>query len=624
MASVDNERQNDQDRSPQSELLNTPRFCEWAKRINRPDIPERLNPKKPMVYFSAEYGLPEMGYSGGLGILAADHVKQAVNLNYPAYFIGLGYESRREDVLCNNEDGGKIWTPGERPLKEHQETGMTVTLKDANNNDWCIKVCRHEVSKGNTQLLTLQVPGSVYPGEPWSSERLANDVALGFGGYEIIKQLREKGTIEEPAFYHLNESSTVFGALAALDDLTARYNGDYKKALKEIMGKTILTNHTLVPAAEAKFTRQQCQIIFNNIKDSTVREHLEQFITERGGELAPLDLALYLAGQYNGVCEDHAEIAANIFTRQYGRPFEFRAVTNGIHPESWNPRIMALLKRQGVLDKFGMPIDNPIEYARRIDAIEIKDMLDRKKARVAELRQYLSEGKRVDQFGETVNLPEDAVIVGFARRVTEYKRWPLMFRDIDKLKDILEKNPKAHIVMSGQPHPNDKGAIRDFEEVKKAIADNPLLRKRIHLMPNWTPDFAKVLTPACHVWLNNPRVGEEACGTSGMKTELGGALQVSTIDGFYAELPKDSFYAIEGPTNSGEELDSLYQQLGKAIADAQDPQKWADGVKKFWKGNPEKRESGLHIASGARMLAMYTNMALPIRNLYTPSSHRTL
>lgn len=616
------ERERGKDGLSSRETPNSLRFCEWARRIDRPDLPERLNPQHPMVYFSAGYGLPEMGYMGGLGILAADHVKQAVDLDYPAIFIGLAYGFRREEVLGDDGNGRTSWTNVEKPLGQPRDTGMTITLKNAKGEDWHIKVGRHDVSSKSTQLLTLQVPGVVYPEDGGCNVRLANGVVLGFGGYEIVRQLREQGVMEEPVFYHLNESATVFGALAVLDDLTNRYDGDYERALAELRTKTILTNHTLVPAAEAKFTRQQFDIIFNNIKNPVVRQRLEDFIRARGDQLATLDLALYLAGQYNGVSEYHAEIAVRTFTQQYGRPFEFKAVTNGIHPKSWNPEMVSFLTEQGVLDKFGMAIDNPTKYAQRIDQIDPREMWVKKKAKVDELRQYLAEGKRVDQFGEKVDLPEDVVIVGFARRVTEYKRWQMMFRDPDKLRTILAENPEVHVVMSGQPHYKDEPARADLESVKRMIAEDPLLRARIHFMPNWTPDFARVLIPACHVWVNTPRKGQEACGTSGMKSGLGGALQVSVIDGFYAELLKDTFYAIEGDTDSGKELDSLYQRLEEAIADVQDPRVWADSVKRFWKGNPKDRESGLHIASGARALAMYTNMALPRKGYLIPRIHR--
>jgi len=172
--------------------------------------------------------------------------------------------------------------------------------------------------------------------------------------------------------------------------------------------------------------------------------------------------------------------------------------------------------------------------------------------------------------------------------------------------------------MSGQPHPDDRYGNSDFDFVKDTVASNPLFRERIHVVPNWAPDFAKVLIPACHVWLNTPKVGDEACGTSGMKAGEGGALPVTTIDGFNAELPKDILYAIEGETDSEEEFSSLYQQLGNAVSDAQDIGKWSEAVKRYWKGNPRNHQSGLHIASGARMLASYINLALPRKDAFTP------
>lgn len=598
---------------PSSKLQNSRRFCHWASRINRPDLSSRLNPYHPSVYFSLEYGLPEMGYMGGLGILAADYVKQAVDLNYPAIFLGLAYSLRREEIF-SRERNGDHWIVKEKPLSKPPDAGMTITLKDSVNNDWCIPVGRHQISNSYTQLLTLQVPGVVYPEDPWSDIRLANDIVLGFGGYKIIRQLKDQGIIKEPAFYHLNESATVFGVLGALDDLTSLYDGDYESALMEISTKTILTNHTLIPAAEARYTKEQCTIIFNNINNNVVKKHLEDFIRARGNGLATLDLAIYLASLYNGVSEYHSEIAEWAFTKQYNRPFTFKPVTNGIYLDSWNPEMVTFLKKHKILDEFGMSIKNPRQYAREIESIDPLDMMKMKKMFVDLLRLYLASGKKIDQFGEKVILPENTIVVGFARRITLYKRWPMLFRNPEKLKKILTENPTVHIIMSGQPHYKDQAAIADLNKVKTIIADDLIFRARIHFFHNWTPDFAKVLIPACHVWLNTPIKGQEACGTSGMKSGLGEALQVSVVDGFYNELPKDSFYAIEGQTDSPEEVNSLYQQLEKAVTDTQNSQKWAQKVKQYWIGHPETEDSGLQIASGARMLAEYTNMALPSKN----------
>lgn len=607
-------------RTAHPEVRNLPIFCDYLKRIDRGDLAKsgELSLMHPAVIFSAEYGLPNMDYAGGLGMLLGDQVQKAADLRYPAIYFGLGYETRRTTI--HSDDGN--WKPVEVPLSPSKETGMTITIKGSDGNDWNIPVLEHAVSNQSTKLYVLPVRGSAYPGEPSSNERLANNIALGFGGYQVIKELIRRGKMESPAYYHFNEEPTVFGALAAINDLTIRYGDDVEaleKALIEIGHKSIFSSHTPVPAVQARYNRDQCDIIFNNITSGVFRDWLESRMVD--GQLVPQDLAISIAGRINAVSEYNAGEIADIFSRRYKHPFEVAAVTNGIYEKGWNPQVVKLLQTQGVLDRFAMPIEDPSKFTERIDALDPEILRKQKDAGVAKLREYLMSGKRVDQFGDIVNLPEDAIVVGFARRVTSYKRWWMLFRNQDELAKILEANPKAHIIMSGQPHPNDVAATADFEYVKTQVANNPLFRERIHIIPNWAPDFAKVLTPACHVWINTPRVGQEACGTSGMKTGLGGALQVATIDGFYAELPKESYYAIEGQTDTEDEYRSLYQKLGEAIFDAQDTQKWADGVKRYWKGNPQKRQSGLHIASGARMLALYTNLALPRKDGFTPNVH---
>lgn len=592
----------------------------WLEHIHQPELAEVWNKSHPMVYWSAEYGLPGLGANGGLGMLSRDHFLQAVEINQPSIFLGLAYSQRKEQRIASGmgKDGKMhYWQedsvrqlPEPGALGMERVEGVDVLLHGA----WGparADVYKYSVGNEATQLILLKAPGEVYPAQPDSDARLWNNVVLGFGGYQVVKQMQEKGLIEEPPFYHLNESATTLGALAALDDLTQKYGNNeegYRKALEELRDKTILTNHTLVPAAEASYSREQCnRFVFGNLRSEVVKSQLSKLIDQGGGRLKFLDLAMYLAGRYNGVSQLHAQLAADIFQKAYGdnyygNPIEFAGVTNGVYEKGWARPMTELLQKQGVLDQYGLPA---VDFEEKIEALPTAETQTVKDEAVARFRQYLLEGNRRDQFGKIVELPEDVIILGDGRRFAGYKRRWMMFSHPERLKKILENNPRAHVFYAGKAHPEDNPAKKDLQFVLEMIDSDALFRERIHYMPDWDPDSATMLGQACHGWLNNPIVGQEACGTSGEKWGLAGALLESTHDGFQAELPRDSYYSIEGATNTEEEFESYYQQMERLLSDAGNPESWLEGLRRLWKGG------FLHLASGARMLANYTYLAFP-------------
>lgn len=170
-------------------------------------------------------------------------------------------------------------------------------------------------------------------------------------------------------------------------------------------------------------------------------------------------------------------------------------------------------------------------------------------------------------------------------------------------------HPDVHIIISGKAHMNDSGPKDDLSFVLNSIAGNDIFKKQIHFLPNWNPKFAEMLFPAVNIWLNTPRPLEEACGTSGIKAALNGALNVSTKAGFWPELPDASYFKIEGEEeneiNTEAELASFYLNITEAITSVEYSSLYFENVKKQWKGGI------LEIASGARMVSNYLEMALP-------------
>lgn len=598
-------------------------WSEWLVHTKRPEVAEVWNEEYPMAYWSKEFLLPGQSASGGLGGLSADHALQAARIRMPAIFLGLSYTLRNGQFIASGDTNGvkHYWQADyTEPLPHPEIIGMVpqedLMAEIALGGDRASRIVVHRYPLGSdaTKLLFLTAQGPVYPGGPNSNERIMHDVILGIGGYGVIKKLRELGRIKGFSFLHGNEASTAFGPLAALDDLVEQHGTSdraLEDALRILRKGVVLTNHTPERAAFSFFDRGQCdRFLFPNLITGAVKKFTEEFIDKQGGRLNMGDLALYLAGRINGVSQAHAHIVQRNFRAEYGerlgRTIEVQPVTNGVFLEAWSPRALQLLQNYEVLDQYGMPTEG---YQARMEAIPDEEIWRVQTEAEERFRQFLGEGRKVDQFGNNVNLPEGAFGVVDARRVAMYKRREMMFRDPHRLKAILERHPNAHIFIAGKAHEtagDAKGVIEHVLGMIDHVDPNfkRIFKERIHFLQDYDRGLAEVMIPGCRVWLNNPQVGHEACGTSGHKNLT--QLKLSTKDGLWAEVDPDSFYPVEGETDSPEELESYYQQFEDAITTAESPQTFVAGVKRLWRGN------FLEKASAARMLRDYTDLAFPL------------
>ena len=601
----------------------------WGDRVDMfggRKITEIIGPKQPVFEISTEFALPGMDYNGGLGALDRDHFLEAVALHQPGDFIGLIYGQRVHQVIRSNDT--QMWQdtvteplPTPESIGGKEETEFNVYVHGKKRT-----VYRYPIGNEVTRLHGIKVDREVYPDDPNSDARLEHLTILGFGSQQIIEKERELGLVEGAPPYHLNESATVISALAFLDSRIRYYISEgfnpqeaVENALPDVINVSYLTNHTLIPAANGSFTADQVErYIKNNLKADVTKQWLDEFISQRNQaepdpnkrKLNLLDLAMRFAGTVNGVSAFHSQTATESFRAKYGdehneyyhKSVEFKNATNGIFMRNWNRPVFDLWQKHGLIDGFGMPLyiskAEKQQFDERIQAIDREEMIRIKHEAVQQFRKYLLEGNKLDQFGEIVDLPEDVVLIGDARRFAGYKRRTMMFEDKDRLRQMLLDNPKAHIIIAGKAHPDDGPAKDDLAYVLNQIKDNSLFRERIHFIVDYDVELARHLDPAIHVWMNTPVVGLEACGTSGMKTGML-ATQVSTRDGFYREMEEGAFYEINGNSHA-EEVGSYYSQMEKAIEEAHNhPLQWAESVKKLWKGGE------IRIASGSRMLKDY-------------------
>ncbi|HUD19608.1 MAG TPA: hypothetical protein VMR81_04145 [Patescibacteria group bacterium] len=551
-----------------------------------------------------EWGIAAMVANGGLGYLLGDTLLEYIKWGVPFVGFGLAYDKRKIQKLGIDINGRFHQEDVEEAMPSPTDVGMVRMLfhpvvSGAWGKDNPIEVYQYPIGSDRGQLLLFRVAGEVYPEEPWSNARLWHEAVLGFGAAQVIRELIEKGTMGEPAYHRLNESAAVLEALAVLD-YAVLDAGDSKEAfdreLQKLREKTILSNHTLVPAALGRFTWDQCDtFIFSNLKSNEVKSQLASFMRDHGNELILTDLALHLAGRYNAVSEIHAKTAVNSFQAHYNRPFEFTAITNGVYGDRWDKVAMDFLRRRGVIDQFDLPVEKGFDEA--IDRLDDDEIINLHGLAVAGLGAYLAAGNRVDQSGHIVTLPRGVLISIDPRRVAGYKRRDMLFRKPDVLWNTLDKHPMQHMFIAGKAHPKDDEGKAMLEFVLNMIPSDKLFMERIHFLPQWDEELALMLLPAGHNLTNTPIVGTEACQTSGMKPKF--ITHVSTPDGWYWQLKPDSYFRIEGPTDSDEEITSYYTNLDRAFTVAEDPHLWVAAVKKFWKGG------ALRVASGTRMIGQY-------------------
>lgn len=594
------------------------RSQEFLRLIGRKDLEQIIKPETPLLYVSPEFALDligpsqgRLGYAGGLGILSGDHVLQLAQTGLPAEAVGLLHTRRLKPVLspANWQDDVPIdiLSPEELGLQKRSELQVAVAV----NRD-LIKLDVYDLPiGGQTTLHLLHVNGlgEVYPGQPKDDHRMYQTVVLGFGGWQIMEQTKKK-----PAKLHLNESSTALMALAMWDsamqhllDEGLAEDETFAQSLNFVRNKTILTNHTLIPAAEAAYSSAQYEnYVLRNIQSPRIKQQLRELITYNGGQMRILDLGMYLAGSFNGVSALHARLATETFKKMYGelldgnRPMFFQDVTNAIDYR-WYEKTHELYKNAGVLDEFDLPTS---DFADKISAIDSQLLREIKDFDKANLRVFLKNATLGNNDTEPteqrkpLDLPEDAIVIGWARRFADYKRPGMMIEDLARIKQILKKHPNVHIVYSGKTHPTDDPMKMKLQEILNRIQNDEVLRQRVHFVQDYDIQVGKALTAGADIWVNNPRVGEEACGTSIFKAVANNGLLVSTPDGGAADVDESAYLAIKSPN----ELDSLYDRIEEAISLVQNTDAWAEKVK-------SQLRAFIPIIAGGRMITDYLNFS---------------
>lgn len=521
---------------------------EFYAAIDRKHLNKSLSPERPYTYWTIELYDKANGIrgGGGLGVLAADTRRVAERQQVPLTLITPFYPSEPHQTYANFENGAY------HEAVSYAQYGFKFI--DTVNIRACGQICTLDVVEkrlGSTRILCITEPnfGELYSGESGGDHRLYQEVSLGFGGYQALKLVGLK-----PAIMQLNEVATFFAALARLDELAS--NGmDVYEAIVYTRKHTLYTNHTLVQAAEAEFSYEQFErYVFPNLKSRAVKKWLSDKF--ENGRIRLSTVTIEIAELRSGVSKLHARVAN--YHDLAGNKVKFKAITNGIDIPTWTlPEIVSYLKNKNILDKFDLPSEN---YLDNIDQIDAKEILELKKLGRAELNRVLS--RRVNQYGQHPVVEDDALVFDFKRRFVDYKRPWLPMTNPERLAEILEKY-NIHYFLAGRVHEGDHVMAEKLRVLLKTVDENPILRKRVHYLPDYDEELGRALSIGSNVSINTPIVGLEACGTSWMKDIVNLGILISTHDGGVADCSSDSYFSVSGK-NEAEEVESLYQRMEEA------------------------------------------------------------
>ena len=425
---------------------------EFYKAIDRRSLRNELSVSRPYVYWTMEVYDQSNGIKGGggLGVLAADTRRVAEQLEVPFVVVTPFYRSELHQAL---KDGVQTeWFKNVSPEEFNFRYIDDVSVQTVDGGETRLGV--FEKRLGSTRFLTISEPnfGELYAGDGRGDHRLYQEVALGFGGYKALKLVGIR-----PAVIQLNETATIFAAVTRLDELCSNGMNLYE-AIVYVRKHTLYTNHTLVQAAESEFSLEQFKrFVMPNIKSPAVRHWLEQQF-DVNHRLKLSVLAIELTEAKNGVSRLHARVCD--FKDCSGERVKFHAVTNGIDLKTWVlPEIEQFFHDKGIIDKFGLVTEDYPEKVLLTSARELHELKHRARTKANELLIG-----RKDQYGESFQLPEQAIVFDFKRRFADYKRPWMPFERLDELKAILTEFD-AHYVLAGKVWQGDTRMYMKLQEI---------------------------------------------------------------------------------------------------------------------------------------------------------------
>ncbi|MBA8825239.1 starch phosphorylase [Saccharopolyspora lacisalsi] len=571
-----------------------------------------------VAYFSMEFGLTEAlpNYSGGLGVLAGDHLKSASDLGLPLIGVGLLYRSGyfRQGLSTEGwqQEQYPVFDPRGLPLElltDDADEPVLVRVAMPVGRTLHARIWKAQVGRVPLLLLDTDLPDNdeelrgitdrLYGGD--SDHRIRQEILAGIGGVRAVRAYCLLTGTTPPEVFHTNEGHAGFLGLERIRELLDEPGLRFDQALAAVRAGTVFTTHTPVRAGIDRFPANLVRHYFGDGSEQSLLPGvptdrvLELGSEENSGMFNMAHMGLRLAQRANGVSQLHGEVSRKMFNGLWPGfgtgEIPISSVTNGVHGPTWSARDLGKLLDESDMDSgAGLrgvePVSDSLLWELRYSLRQRLVEEVRRRLRQA----WLQRGASELELGWCDSVFDPGVLtIGFARRVPTYKRLTLMLRDPERLRELLlDPDHPVQVVVSGKSHPADEGGKAMIQRIVR-FADDPEVRHRIVFLPDYDMSLARYLYAGCDVWLNNPLRPLEACGTSGMKAALNGGLNLSTRDGWWDEM-YDGYNGWAIPTADGVtdvnrrddlEATALYELLSNQVA-PMFYQRDGDGVPGRW------------------------------------------
>jgi starch phosphorylase len=570
----------------------------------------KITTENPVAYFCAEYGIHNSlpNYSGGLGILAGDHLKSASDLNVPLVAVGLLYRYGyfRQKIAHGGWQLEKYSDVFESELALKPVTGVggervTVTVnirgREVFAQVWLAQVGRIKLYLLDTNLpqnaeVDRLITGHLYGGD--AETRIVQEKVLGIGGVRLLRKLQIN-----PSVYHLNEGHSAFLTLElAREFLQEHPESSFTDAVSFVRENCVFTTHTPVAAGNDEFPPEKLSKYFDASFFSELKISEQEFYalgrTNSDDEtqwFGMTPLALRMCRSANGVSEKHGEVSRSLWLKMFpektkAEDVPIKHITNGVHAPTWVAPVFQTLYEKYIGANWTEITRDESKWREAIEKIPDVEIWNSHRLLKSLLISFIRHKTFSNETGlhETINEHEDTrklfspdvLTIGFARRVAAYKRWNLLFSDLDRLLKMVDDPARpVQFVFAGKAHPQDLAGKQVLQNLM-SINHNSNWQNRAVFIEDYDQEAGRYLVQGVDVWLNVPRRPLEASGTSGQKAAMNGVLNFSILDGWWIEgCNGENGFSIGELKDSGddktidrEDAESLYSVLETEIIPA--------------------------------------------------------
>ncbi len=559
-----------------------------------------------VAYFCAEYGVHNSlpNYSGGLGILAGDHLKSASDLNIPLVAVGLlyryGYFRQRishdgwqEERYADVFESELAVTPVVDESGERVTVMVHIRGREVHAQAWLARIGRIYLYLLDTNIsqnieIDRLITGHLYGGS--TETRIVQEKVLGIGGVRLLRKLGLA-----PSVFHLNEGHSAFLTLElAREFISANPAASFGEAKDAVRSQCVFTTHTPVSAGNDAFSTDELRECFDANFIASLKLSEDGFFDlgriDTGDDAEPFGMtpfALRMCRSANGVSEKHGEVSRELWLRMFSENAEpndvpITHVTNGVHAPTWIASPFQDLFERFVGGNWRDQVLDTTGWAAAIDRIPDSDIWQTHLLLKNLLIAFIRERTTAKEIGaqDTIHehidtkklLSPNVLTIGFARRVAAYKRWNLLLSDLDRLLKIVDHADRpVQFVFAGKAHPQDRTAKQILQELMSINHDSNWQHRAVFI-EDYDQEVARYLVHGVDVWMNVPRRPLEASGTSGMKAAMNGVLNFSILDGWWIEgyngengFEIGDLSEADETTADAEDAESLYSTLENQI-----------------------------------------------------------